>query len=118
MKPSLELVNEHELKINLREPLKRGDNEITEFVIRAPRAKDLEGVSQKMLEYLETSTVAKVIQKITVPVISRKEYLSMSPDDYQAIASALTFFTLPPAFRAEALEGLKEAGLMSESTTV
>lgn len=120
MKPSLELINEQELKINLREPLKRGDggSTIDSVVIRAPRAKDLEGISQKMLEYIETSTVAKVIQKITTPIVSRKEYLEMESDDYQAVAAALTFFSLPPASRAEALEGMRDAGLMSESATV
>lgn len=112
----LELISDTELKVTLITPIKRGGEDVYEINVREPKGRHLEGISQKMLDFLETSTIASVLQKITTPQLSREEYLDMSMAEIQLFGAAITFFTLPPTNRREAVDGMRASGLLAEST--
>lgn len=86
-----------ERDLELHEPIKRGDDEITGFDIRRPKAGELRGVTVTDIIRMDVASTIKVLPRITVPPITPEEAANLDPFDLgEAAAQVSDFFTEPP----------------------
>jgi hypothetical protein len=88
--------------IVLDTPIKRGDNEITEIVVRKPDAGELRGVTLTDLLQMDVAALIRVIPRISIPSIAEVEVAKMDPADLVSIGGAVAGFLLPNSALAEA----------------
>lgn len=83
-------------------PLKRGETVIDRVTLRRPLGGALRGVKLVDLYNLDVVAVSKVLPRISEPVITEAEYLTMEAPDCAAIAGEIVAFLLTKKQRDEA----------------
>ncbi|NIJ70599.1 phage tail assembly protein [Xanthomonas sp. 60] len=77
----------------LEEPLKRGDQVITEVELRKPKSGALRGVKLTDLLSMDVDCVAIVLPRISSPTLTTADVRELDPVDLVALATVLgTFF--------------------------
>ena len=80
--------------IPLEEPIQRGDNQITEIVVRKPKSGELRGTSLVNLLNMDYGALEIVVPRITTPALTKAEVIAMDPSDLVQIATEITTFLL------------------------
>lgn len=84
-------------KITLESPVQRTNSNVTEVLVRKPKAGELRGASLVNLINMDVASLEVVLPRITQPVLSRQEVGALDPADLTAIGMAVTSFLLPKA---------------------
>ncbi|HEX8963632.1 MAG TPA: phage tail assembly protein [Rhodocyclaceae bacterium] len=95
--------------VTLDEPIQRGEDKITEVVLRRPKAGALRGVSLMELMNMQTDAIIKVVPRVSSPTLNEPDVAGMDSADLAQLGIALAGFFVPRA----ALEAAKKA--LSES---
>lgn len=114
---SIQIIDNQTVKITLCEPVKRAEGETASFIVRAPRAMHLEGLSQELVNLKHTDQIQKLLHRITEPTLTRRDYMQLMLDDVRAFNVALDFFSAPPNLKQQMLSDLAEAGYAVGSAT-
>lgn len=85
------------------------------YVLREPRAKDMDGLSQDLIKIKHTDQVQKLLAKISTPPVTRAVYGNLSMADADVFNTCLNFFSAPPSAKAEMRTALAELGYLSDS---
>lgn len=88
--------------VDLDTPLKRGETEVHSIILRKPLGGALRGVKVVDLLNLDLVAASKVVPRISDPVVTEQEYLTMPAEDCTAIAGEIAAFLLQRKQKAEA----------------
>lgn len=83
-------------------PVQRGDQQIASVKIRRPRAGELRGLSLVDLGQLKVDALAKIIPRITIPMLHEAEVHNLDPADLLQIGAEVGTFLLQKAQRSGA----------------
>lgn len=86
--------------IELDEPIKRGDTEITSIVLRRPRSGALRGVSLMSLMNMDVTALGVVLPRISEPSLTQHDVGAMDPADLIKCGMEVSLFLAPKADRA------------------
>lgn len=87
--------------IALDTPIKRGDQRITEVVLRKPSAGELRGVNLTDLLQMSVDALTIVLPRITTPTLLKEDVRTMDPADLVQLGAAVANFLLPKAVRSD-----------------
>lgn len=85
--------------ITLEEPIKRGDNEVSEVKVRRPSSGELRGLSLVEAGQLQVDALIKLLPRITQPRLETHEIETLVPSDLLALGAEVGNFLLPKAIR-------------------
>jgi len=85
--------------ITLDEPIRRGDQTITEVRLRKPKAGELRGTQLVNLLHMDIAALEIVLPRITVPTLTKHEVGQLDPADITQFGSELAAFLLTKAKR-------------------
>ena len=85
--------------ITLDEPIRRGDQTITEVRLRKPKAGELRGTQLVNLLHMDIAALEIVLPRITVPTLTKHEVSQLDPADITQFGSELASFLLTKAKR-------------------
>jgi hypothetical protein len=88
--------------VNLDNPLKRGDLEITKVTIRKPMGGDLAGTNIGDLYNMNVVAMSKVIPRISEPMIHAPEFMAMDGEDIAALSGQVVSFLLTKRQKVDA----------------
>ena len=91
--------------IPLETPLKRGETEITEILLRKPTAGELRGLSLVQLMNGDAGSVMVVLPRISTPTLTDAEVRGLDVADLSACALEIAAFLLPKSTR-QAMDSL------------
>jgi len=94
--------NPNETRIELDEPIQRGQTTIAELTIRKPKAGELRGVSLMDLGQMDVQALRKVLPRITTPALIDAEIGNMGPADILQCGVAVAGFLLTKKQKAQA----------------
>mgnify|MGYP004695090499 CR=1 FL=1 len=94
-----EQINKPTAVIELDEPIKRGDTEITSVTIRKPKSGELRGVRLQVLLEMDVNSMTEVLPRITVPTLTKDEIGAMEPGDLLNMSIAVVNFLLPKSMQ-------------------
>ena len=80
--------------ITLEEPIQRGDNQLTQIIVRKPKAGELRGTSLVNLLNMDYGALEVVLPRITSPALTKADVIAMDPSDLVQIATEITTFLL------------------------
>ena len=83
------------VSIALQTPVVRGQQSITEIIVRRPRTADLRGISLAELLTLRTEAVTTLLPRISTPTLLRHEIDDLDPADFVSIATEVVSFLVP-----------------------
>lgn len=78
--------------VTLDEPIKRGDQTISQITLRRPRAGELRGVSLVELAQLDVAALTKVLPRISIPTLTDNDVSNLDPADLLALGAELAGF--------------------------
>lgn len=90
------------VSVELDTPLKRGDQTFNAVTLRKPKGGDLRGAKVVDLLNLDMVAVAKVVPRISSPVIPQHEFFNMEAEDCTAIAGEIAAFLLQKKQKVDA----------------
>lgn len=90
------------VEVPLEHGLQRGSGRIMAVTLRKPLGGALRGVNAVDLMNLDLVAASKVVGRISDPVITAQEYLTMEADDCTAIAGEIANFLLPKRLKVAA----------------
>lgn len=98
--------NPNESRIELDEPIQRGNTTITELQIRKPKAGELRGISLLSLGQMDVLALRKVLPRITTPTLTEAEIDNMSMTDFMLCGAAVGrfFMTKKEIAQADSLD--------------
>jgi hypothetical protein len=79
----------------LSEPLKRGNQTITEVTLRRPVAGDLRGTKLTDTVNLDIDSMAKVFPRITTPMLTEADVYRLDPADLLQLGGIFNLFFMP-----------------------
>jgi len=85
--------------ITLDEPIRRGDQTLTEVRLRKPKAGELRGTQLVNLLHMDIAALEIVLPRITVPTLTKHEVSQLDPADITQFGSELASFLLTKARR-------------------
>ena len=85
--------------ITLDEPIRRGDQTLTEVRLRKPKAGELRGTQLVNLLHMDIAALEIVLPRITVPTLTKHEVGQLDPADITQFGSELASFLLTKAKR-------------------
>lgn len=85
--------------IPLESPLKIGDSEIAEIILRKPAAGELRGLNLTDLLQMDVSATIKLLPRISTPTLTEQHAAQLDPADLTALASEVAGFLLPKSAR-------------------
>lgn len=88
--------------IVLDEPIARGTTEITEILIRRPKAGALRGVSLLDVMQMNVTALQVVLPRITEPALTQADVAAMDPADLLQVGAEVSNFLVPKADRLTA----------------
>ena len=68
-----EYVNKTSAVVELDEPIKRGETEITRVTVRKPKSGELRGVRLQVLMEMDVISMTEVLPRITDPSLTKPE---------------------------------------------
>jgi len=83
--------------IKLDQPIKRGEQEITEITLRKPGAGELRGCNLADLMQMDVNALIKLLPRITEPALTSNDIISMDTADLLQAGVEITGFLLPKA---------------------
>lgn len=90
-----ELLEAGREKVELDYPIQRGDQHISEIMVRRPSAGELRGCSLVDLLQMDVGSLTKVLPRVTSPALTEQEIKKMYPADLLQLGQAVTAFLLP-----------------------
>ncbi|HDU8646491.1 TPA: phage tail assembly protein [Morganella morganii subsp. morganii] len=96
-----EQINKTSAVIELDEPIKRGDTEITSVTIRKPNSGALRGVRLQALMEMDVNSMTEVLPRITDPSLTKPEIGAMPPGDLLNMSIEVVNFLLPKSMQAD-----------------
>lgn len=81
-------------EVELETPLRRGDSEIVKVRLRRPTAGDYRGTTMSAAYAMDPIALGKVISRVSDPMISEAEYLTMDSDDAAELGGEIVDFLL------------------------
>ena len=94
------------LTITLETPIKRGETQIEQLVIRKPCGAELRGTSLFALARLDADAVMSLIPRISEPPLISAEVLRMDPADLVQVGVFLAEQLVPQRLQAAAQEAM------------
>lgn len=85
--------------IQLSEPIKRGEQEITEITLRKPRAGELRGLNLQQLISCDVAAILQLVPRISDPVLVESECNALEAADLTEIGGAIRGFFMTSAER-------------------
>lgn len=85
--------------ITLAEPIKRGEQEITELTLRKPRAGELRGLNLQQLIACDVAAILQLLPRISDPVLVDSECNALDVADLTEIGGAIRGFFMTLAER-------------------
>jgi Phage tail assembly chaperone proteins, E, or 41 or 14 len=86
--------------VTLDEPIKRGEQTITEVTLRKPSAGELRGTSLAALANLDVDALQKVLPRISSPTLTDADVARLDPADLVQLGGVFGSFLLPKAVKA------------------
>lgn len=86
----------------LDNPIARGEQSITEIVVRKPDSGSLRGTSLNDLLTMDVNALIIVLPRITSPALTAIELRRMEPEDLLQLGQVVSGFLLPKSVRVEA----------------
>lgn len=96
-----EQINKTSAVIELDEPIKRGDTEITSVTIRKPNSGALRGVRLQALMEMDVNSMTEVLPRLTDPSLTKPEIGAMPPGDLLNMSIEVVNFLLPKSMQAD-----------------
>lgn len=78
--------------VKLSKPIKRGDEDITEVLLREPKGGDLRGINLSDLMQMEVSSVGKVLDRISTPMIDPGTFANLPAVDLLNLSVGVVSF--------------------------
>lgn len=94
--------NPNESRIELDEPIQRGNTTITELQIRKPKAGELRGTNLLSLGKMDVLALRKVLPRITTPTVTEAEIDNMSLADLMQCGAMVSGFFMTKKDKAQA----------------
>lgn len=94
--------NPNQETVPLDTPIQRGEQTITEILVRKPMAGELRGVSLQDLIQMDVMALRKVLPRISTPSLTDHEIGRMDPADLLQLGVAVTGFLVQRRFKEEA----------------
>lgn len=85
--------------VTLENPLKRGEQMVTEITLIKPTAGTLRGVSLAAVAGSEVDALIKVLPRMTAPMLTEQEVAAMELPDLVALAGQVVGFLSPSSAR-------------------
>lgn len=85
--------------VTLENPLKRGEQMVTEITLIKPTAGTLRGVSLAAVANSEVDALIKVLPRMTAPMLTEQEVAAMELPDLVALAGKVVGFLSPSSVR-------------------
>lgn len=98
-----EIKNPNQETVPLDSPILRGQQTITEVVVRKPMSGSLRGVSLVELINLDVLALRKVLPRITTPTLTEAEIERMDPADLVQLGVAVSGFLVQKRMKEESL---------------
>lgn len=83
------------VKVELSEPIVRGETKIEAVQLREPSSGELRGISMVDLIQLKADTVHELLPRITEPVLTDDEVKGLKLSDFFALSSEVANFLVP-----------------------
>lgn len=93
--------NPNQENVPLDTPIVRGQQTISEVVVRKPMSGSLRGVSLQDLLSMDVLALRKVLPRITTPTLTEAEVERMDPADLVQLGVAVTGFLVQKRFKEE-----------------
>lgn len=94
--------NPNQETVPLDSPIQRGEQTITEILVRKPMAGELRGVALQDLLHMDVLALRRVLPRITIPTLTENEISRMDPADLTQLGVAVTGFLVQKRFKEEA----------------
>ncbi|TKJ09461.1 phage tail assembly protein [Halomonas sp. 15WGF] len=88
--------------IELDEPIKRGEQTISEITLRKPQSGELRGVSLTDVLQMQTDALITLIPRLSTPSLTAIEVRQMDPADLVQCGGELVNFLLPKRAKEKA----------------
>ena len=94
--------NPNQEAVPLDSPIQRGEQSITEVIVRKPMSGELRGVALQDLLNMDVLALRKVLPRISIPSLTDHEIGRMDPADLLQLGVAVTGFLVQKRFKEEA----------------
>lgn len=94
-----EQINKTSAVVELDEPIKRGETEITRVTVRKPKSGELRGVRLQVLMEMDVISMTEVLPRITDPSLTKPEIGAMTPGDLLNMSIEVVNFLLPKSMQ-------------------
>lgn len=94
-------IKKNQATVKLDEPIKRGEEELTEVVVRKPNTGALRGVRLQALMDMDVLSMSEVLPRITSPSLTKPEIMAMNPADLVLLSIEVVNFLLPNSMRTD-----------------
>lgn len=91
--------NNLSVMIDLDEPIKRGETEIKNVMLRKPHSGELRGTNLTDLLQMDVTALERVIPRISDPTLTSHEVQQLDPADLFQMGSTVSGFLMPKALR-------------------
>lgn len=89
-----------EKTVLLDTPIKRGETNITEIVLRKPQSGALRGTRLQAIMDMDVSAMMTIIPRISTPTLTTQEMAELDPADLTALSVEVVTFLLPKSVLA------------------
>ncbi len=79
-------------KVTLSKPFKRGDKDVDSVLLREPMSGELRGINLSDLMQMEVSTVGRVLERISEPMIDKATFAQLNPRDLMDLSVGIVSF--------------------------
>ncbi|HAV5431516.1 TPA: phage tail assembly protein [Acinetobacter baumannii] len=87
--------NPNEEVVTLEEPIRMGENLITQVTVRKPGVKALSGTSLKDIYNHDVDALCRVLPRVTSPALTPQQIVMMDPVDFAQLGGHLVTFLYP-----------------------
>ena len=84
--------NPNEEVVTLEEPIRMGDQIITQITIRKPGVKALSGTNLQAIYQHDVDAICKVLPRVTSPALTPQQIYQMDPVDFAQLGGHLVAF--------------------------
>ncbi|MDX7612190.1 phage tail assembly protein [Aeromonas caviae] len=81
--------------VTLDNPIQRGDQTISEIVVRKPMAGQLRGLNMTDILQMDVNALSKLLPRITSPALTEVDISAMDPADLMQLGQEVGAFLLP-----------------------
>lgn len=96
-----------ENKVRLIQPIKRGEEEITDVALHKPAVGALRGLKLTNVLQMDVNALSVLLPRITQPSLLPDEVAGLDPADFMSLAGTVVGFFMTPEAKAEAEADLR-----------